>query len=618
MKRILVTGKNSYIGTAFTQYAEAHYPGEFLTDMVSMRDGAWRERDFSMYDAILHVAGLAHADIGHATEEMQRNYYKVNTDLTLETARKAKAAGVRQFVFMSSMIVYGGQEYVTGDTVPEPANFYGDSKWKADCGVRELAEDSFQVAVLRPPMIYGKGSKGNYPVLAKMAKKLPVFPKVNNRRSMLYIENLCEFLCRIIQEGRGGIFFPQNRETVSTSELVKVIAECAGHRIRVTALLTPFVSAGKHMPGKIGDLCRKAFGSSWYEPEMSGMEWDYLVADLTESVRRTEGEAPESGRQSKPAGLGNGEMPDMGDAPGGVSQKPEDARKTEVPNEADIPIRLLEKQADGTEGRSVGGSAAAGHGGHRISAGDSAPLVSITTVTRNSGKTLSRTIESVLNQTYARMEYVIIDGLSGDNTVEIAESYREKFAARGIAYIVVSEADEGMYDAINKGIRLSHGAVIGNINSDDWYEPEAVEKAVRFMKQTGCDYMYADLRMVKTDGTSFLKAAKLQKLATSRGWNHPTQFARRELHLRYPYKLESLHDDFDFFLKVRKSGFRIAVLNETLANFTMEGISHERNLKAAAVRGKCRYRIYRNNGYSRWYLLECILIEGAKFVLHLV
>lgn len=581
MKRVLVTGKKSYIGTAFIRYAQEHYPGAFRIDTVSMRENAWRELDFSVYDAIFHVAGLAHADIGHATEEMKRNYYQVNTDLTLEAASKAKAEGVRQFVFMSSMIVYGGREHVTEDIVPEPANFYGDSKWKADCGVRELAEEGFQVAVLRPPMIYGKGSKGNYPVLAKMAKKLPVFPKVNNRRSMLYIENLCEFLCRIIMEGRGGIFFPQNKEAVSTDELVREIAECSGHRILVTPLLALVVAVGKHMPGKIGDLCRKAFGSSWYEPGMSEMAWDYRVADFRESVRRTE--TLERG----------------GD-----------------PGETDITERKRQEQPGGPTVEV--GKGCRGLECPRLDTESRNPLVSITTVTRNSGKTLSRTIESVLNQTYGKIEYLIIDGMSGDNTLEIAESYREKFAVRGIAYTIVSEADKGMYDAINKGISLSHGSVIGNINSDDWYEPEAVEKAVRFMEQTGCDYMYADLRMVKTDGTSFLKTAKLQKLATSRGWNHPTQFVRRELHLGYPYKLESLHDDFDFFLKVRKSGAHIAVLNETLANFTMEGISHERKLKAAIARGKCRYRIYRNNGYSRWYLLECILIEGAKFVLHFV
>ncbi len=597
MKRILVTGKNSYIGTAFIRYAEKNYPGSFRTDTVSLRDSAWRELDFSVYDAVFHVAGIAHADIGKASEAVKRQYYEVNTDLTLEAAGKAKAAGVRQFVFMSSMIVYGGREHVGPDTVPAPANFYGDSKWKADCGVRELADEGFRVAVLRPPMIYGKGSRGNYPVLAKMAKKLPVFPKVNNRRSVLYIENLCELLCRIMTQGRGGIFFPQDAETVSTGGLVKEIARCSGHRIRVTPLLTPAVILGKRMPGKIGDLCRKAFGSSWYEPGMSRAEWDYRVADLREAVRRTEADS------------GSDEFTDARD-----SRNPRTDREG-MTDGAGAGIRERTGGEPDEGGNRNNGPA---EGSAQTGTGGCGPLVSVTTVTYNSEKTLARTIESVLNQTYSRIEYLIIDGLSDDRTVEIAESYREKFAAGGIDYTIVSEADQGMYDAINKGIRLSHGDIIGNINSDDWYEPDAVEKAVRHMGQTGCDYLYADLRMVKPDGTAFIKRAKLQRLATSRGWNHPTQFARRKLHLQYPYKLESLHDDFDFFLKVRKAGFPIAVLNETLANFTMEGISHERKLKAAVARGKCRYRIYRNNGYGRWYLLECILIEGAKFVLHFI
>lgn len=292
-KRVLITGKNSYIGNSFRQYVRKHHPEEFQVDAVGMRDGSWREMDFSGYDAVLHVAGIAHADVGKVTEEGQAEYYKINRDLALEAARKAKAAGVKQFVFMSSMIVYGSLERVTMETVPCPANFYGDSKWQADVGVRELADGKFRAAVLRPPMIYGKGSKGNYPVLAKMAKKLPIFPKLKNRRSVLYIDNLCEFLCKLIQDGRGGVFFPQNKELVSTSGLVKEIAECTGHRIWITPLLTPFAAAGKRLPGKFflkkpGDLCRKAFGSSYYEPDMSESEWDYRVADLRESVRRTE------------------------------------------------------------------------------------------------------------------------------------------------------------------------------------------------------------------------------------------------------------------------------------------------------------------------------------------
>ncbi len=200
MKKVLITGANSYIGTSFEKYAQEHYPQEFQIDTVDMIDGSWRNKNFSNYDVVFHVAGIAHADVGHVTEEIKAKYYAINTDLAIETAQKAKNEGVGQFVFMSSAIIYGDsapygkQKVITKDTEPCPANFYGDSKWQADKGVRALADDMFKVTVLRPPMIYGKGSKGNYPVLAKMAKKLPVFPDIKNERSMLYIENLCEFL----------------------------------------------------------------------------------------------------------------------------------------------------------------------------------------------------------------------------------------------------------------------------------------------------------------------------------------------------------------------------------------------------------------------------------------
>ena len=289
MKKVLITGANSYIGCSFEAYVREYYPKDLSVDTVDMIDGTWREKDFSEYDAIFHVAGLAHADVGNVSEEVKQKYYKINTDLTIETAKKAKAEGVKQFVFMSSMIVYGGKEHITKDTEPQPANFYGDSKWQADKGVRELQSNNFCVTVLRPPMIYGKGSKGNYPTLAKLAKKLPVFPKVNNKRSMLYIENLCEFLCLIMKEPKAGVFFPQNKELVNTSDMVKQIAAASGHKIWVTSLLTPFVAIGMKMPGKIGGLCQKAFGSSYYELEMSECGLEYSVISLKDSIRKTEG-----------------------------------------------------------------------------------------------------------------------------------------------------------------------------------------------------------------------------------------------------------------------------------------------------------------------------------------
>lgn len=295
MKNVLITGANSYIGISFEQYVAEHYPKEILIDTVDMIDGSWRKKDFSAYDVVYHVAGLAHADVGNVSETVKAKYYAVNTDLAIETAQKAKAQGVRQFVFMSSAIIYGEsapygkKKRITRDTDPAPANFYGDSKWQADKGVRKLADDSFTVTVLRPPMIYGKGSKGNYPILGKMAKKMLFFPNVDNERSMLYIENLCEFLCQVILRGEGGVFWPQNAEYSRTSELVQQIAAVVGHTIWVSGVWNWAVVLASKMPGKIGALANKAFGNMSYDQSMSRYDFDYIVADLKTSIERTEG-----------------------------------------------------------------------------------------------------------------------------------------------------------------------------------------------------------------------------------------------------------------------------------------------------------------------------------------
>ncbi len=294
MKRILITGANSYIGASFEVYVKAHYSQEFKVDTIDMIDGTWREADFSSYDVIFHVAGLAHADVGKVDEAIKQKYYAINTDLAIETAKKAKADGVKQFVFMSSAIIYGDsapygkKKCITKDTKPHPSNFYGDSKWQADKGIRKLADENFVTTVLRPPMIYGKGSKGNYPTLAKMAKKLPVFPDVQNERSMLYIENLCEFLCQVMLRGKGGVFWPQNSEYSRTSQLVKIIAKTNKHGIIVSKVFNPFVFIAARFPGKIGGLANKAFGNLSYEKKMSSYDFDYQTVDLEESIKRTE------------------------------------------------------------------------------------------------------------------------------------------------------------------------------------------------------------------------------------------------------------------------------------------------------------------------------------------
>ncbi len=295
MKKVLITGANSYIGTSFEEYVKKHYTEELQIDTIDMIDGSWRKADFSPYDIVFHVAGIAHADVGKVTEEIKAKYYAINTDLAIETAQKAKDDGVKQFVFMSSAIVYGDSapygkaKRITKDTKPHPANFYGDSKWKADKGVRKLADDNFTVTVLRPPMIYGKGSKGNYPTLAKMAKKLPIFPDVQNERSMLYIGNLCEFLCQVMIRNEGGIFWPQNKEYTRTTDMVRAIAEASGHKIKVTKAFNWAVALASKMPGKIGDLANKAFGNMSYDKSMSDFDFEYQLTTLNESIKRTEG-----------------------------------------------------------------------------------------------------------------------------------------------------------------------------------------------------------------------------------------------------------------------------------------------------------------------------------------
>lgn len=294
MKKVLITGVNSYIGVSFEKYAQERYSAELIIETVDMIDGRWREKDFSPYDVVFHVAGLAHADVGKVDEETKKKYYAVNTDLAIETCKKAKEDGVKQFVFMSSAIVYGDSapygktKRITKDTEPSPANFYGDSKWQADKGVRELADENFVVAVLRPPMIYGKGSKGNYPTLAKMAKKLPVFPNVQNERSMLYIENLCEFLCQVMIRGEGGIFWPQNGEYTRTSEMVKLIAQVSGHKIAVSKGWNWVVGIARIIPGKVKGLTNKAFGNMSYNQSMSTYDFKYQIIDLKTSIERTE------------------------------------------------------------------------------------------------------------------------------------------------------------------------------------------------------------------------------------------------------------------------------------------------------------------------------------------
>lgn len=294
MKKCLITGEKSYIGLALKEYLlGTDFEGMYEVSSVSLRGEDWKQTSFSGADTLFHMAGKAHVDISTLTEAGQQEYYDINCELAVETAKKAKAEGVSQFIYMSSVIVFGDSapvgksKKITADTKPAPSNFYGDSKVQAEKRLSELSDENFRVAIIRAPMIYGKNSKGNFPLLAKLAMKTPVFPAVHNERSMLYIENLSEFLRLLCESGESGVFYPQNKEYVSTKEMVKEIAAANGKKIRLTGLLTPFVKLAAKIPGKIGNMANKAFGNLTIDQKLSEVSFgEYARYDMTESIRR--------------------------------------------------------------------------------------------------------------------------------------------------------------------------------------------------------------------------------------------------------------------------------------------------------------------------------------------
>lgn len=282
MKRVLITGANSYIGKSFQRHVIEDK--KLIIHELDVRGEEWKNVDFSVYDTIFHVAGIAHFSKDESQKEL---YYRVNTELTAAVAQKAKNEGISQFIFMSSIIVYGDsteqERMITKDTPPRPSDFYGDSKWQAEQRLMALADSRFLVAIIRPPMIYGKGSKGNYPKLSVLAQKSPVFPRFHNQRSMIHIDNFNEFIRQIILRQGSGLFFPQNKEYVCTSDLVLEIAKQHGKKIMLTSLFNPIIKRAFK-----NDIIKKVFGNLVYEQSMSQYPFDYHIRTFEDSIQLTE------------------------------------------------------------------------------------------------------------------------------------------------------------------------------------------------------------------------------------------------------------------------------------------------------------------------------------------
>lgn len=285
MKRVLITGAGSYVGTHVMEWLLKD-PENFHVEAVDTFGDNWKKADYSKFDVVYHVAGIAEVDGKKGMEEL---YYKVNTDLTIEIAKHAKAAGIKQFIFMSSMIVYKETQslkpnIVTQETKPAPNAVYGDSKLKAEMGLHKLESASFKVCILRPPMIYGPNSKSNLQRLGALGIKLPVFPSKQNKRSMLYIDNLSEFVKQAIINELFGTFYPQNKEFGSTVEIIRFFAKKYNHKIWITSLLNPFVIIGSWFLQPVP----KMFADSYYVPEMSKYDFDYQLVSFEDSMNTLE------------------------------------------------------------------------------------------------------------------------------------------------------------------------------------------------------------------------------------------------------------------------------------------------------------------------------------------
>lgn len=565
-KKVLITGAGSYIGEMFSQYSDEHYPDNFTIDTLDMLDADWREADFSTYDIIYHVAGIAHADVSIASDEVKEKYYSVNTDLAVEVARKAKADGVKEFIFMSSMIVYGesasyGKKKVIDEhTVPSPANFYGDSKLQADMGIRELANDEFKVIVLRSPMIYGKGSKGNYLTLAKLAKKLLVFPRIDNERSMLYIENLCELLCQVMlveKTGRNSVvLLPQNEEWTTTSDMVQEIAKVSGRKVRRLEILNLAVLLGSKVPGKIGRLVNKAFGNSCYRHSVSvypGIE--YQKVSLVESIQRTEG------------------------------------------SERTCPV-----PTDYT----------------RYS-------VLMSVYSKEHPEYLTQALDSMINQTVVPDEIVLVeDGPLTEPLYAVIEGYKSNYP--GLFNIVSLKENGGLGNALNQGIRVCHNELIARMDTDDISKPERCEKQIAaFMDDPKLDIVGTQIDEFLDTPENIISSRVVpsshEEIVTfSRRrspFNHPTVMYRKSaVEKMGGYKNYGRKEDLDLFIRMVNEGCKATNLPESYLCYR----TNADNLQRRKTWNNCKEYIqimygFHRKGYNG--LVDIIYVVAGQLLMFL-
>ena len=220
MNKILLTGSTGYLGSSFLK----QYKNKYSFEKFSLLNQKLKDINFDSIDIILHCAALVHQKVEHSYEK----YHEINVDYPIKLAKLAKQNGVKQFIFISTIAVYGEDiQKLDENTTSNPITPYGKSKLEAENQLLELNDDNFVVSIIRPPMIYGKKAPGNIDSLVKLVKKLPVIPlgKIDNKRSFISIQNLCYIIDEIITQKQNGIFLASDDEPLSTSKLIELIAK---------------------------------------------------------------------------------------------------------------------------------------------------------------------------------------------------------------------------------------------------------------------------------------------------------------------------------------------------------------------------------------------------------
>jgi nucleoside-diphosphate-sugar epimerase len=280
MKKILITGPNGYIAKQCHEFLNEK---GYTVKLISVRDNNWENVSFDGYEALIHLAAFVHH---RENKKNAYKYFSINRDLTLSLAAKAKKEGIKLFIFISTMNVYDIKHLhiITKETKPKPQTNYGLSKLQAEEGLNKLQDDKFKIAIIRPPVVFGQGCKGNYKRLSTFVRHIPIFPNIENQRSMIHIKNLCQFIYIVLNHKLEGLFFPQDENYYSISKLVKMIRLVHGKKTKLIKMKLPlhiFLS-------KWSKLWRKIFTELVYSKEISKIDYDYHLLSNEEAIKNAE------------------------------------------------------------------------------------------------------------------------------------------------------------------------------------------------------------------------------------------------------------------------------------------------------------------------------------------